>query len=439
MPMNPQGPHDPNNPGPGPTPLPYPGNPYGPPGAPPGQPGAPPPYPGPPGAGYPPPAPGPYGYPGGPGAPPPYTGAPYGQPGAGYPPPHGYPGVDPRTGQPWPPSQPPYGYGAPPPPRKTPIWPFVLIAGFLGWIVVQLIYVNAVGKVISGGLGKQGQTLAMARAGFTTHLTAHNRTTDAVPTLPSGLHLFNYPSPLGQFPSIVANPVGNAVQQANGKHPLVIWIAGGFSNSVDDTPWATATPDNDQSASAFRLAGLPTLYPSLRGGNNNPGYVETCCGEVDDVIACARYVASQPDIDPTRIYLAGHSTGGTTALLAAESTGIFRAVFCFGPIDDTSNYGADTVTYDVNDQKERDLRAPIEWLDSITTPTFVIEGDSGSSNIEPLRNMRNKCLNSKVHFIEVPGSDHFSELSRTTPIIAQKIAADTGPICNITINESEWH
>ena len=61
---------------------------------------------------------------------------------------------------------------------------------------------------------------------------------------------------------------------------------------------------------AFPSAGIVTMYPSLRGGNNNPGYIERLCGEVDDVIASGKYLASRPDVDPKRIYLGGHSTGG---------------------------------------------------------------------------------------------------------------------------------
>jgi dipeptidyl aminopeptidase/acylaminoacyl peptidase len=276
----------------------------------------------------------------------------------------------------------------------------------------------------------------MARAGHVTKLTSLNQTPDPLPDPPSGFHYIRYPDPLGQFPALVANPVGNGALQANGKHPAIIWITGGFSNSIDDTPWAAASPDNDQSASAFHLAGIPTVYPTLRGGNGNPGYNETCYGEVDDVLAAAKYVASQPDIDPTRIYLAGHSTGGTVALLAAESSDMFRAVFCFGPVHDTAAYGQDQVSYNVNDSTERELRAPIEWLDSVKSPTFVIEGDGG--NISCLRRMQSQCLNPKVHFIEVPNADHFSELARTTPVIAHKIDADTGSVCNITVDESDW-
>jgi acetyl esterase/lipase len=39
--------------------------------------------------------------------------------------------------------------------------------------------------------------------------------------------------------------------------------------------------------------------------------------EVDDVLAAARFLANQLGVDPTQLFLAGHSVGGTTALLAA--------------------------------------------------------------------------------------------------------------------------
>jgi dipeptidyl aminopeptidase/acylaminoacyl peptidase len=83
------------------------------------------------------------------------------------------------------------------------------------------------------------------------------------------------------------------------------------------------------------------MYPSLRGGNNNPKYIEDGYGEMDDVIAAARYLASLPYVDLGRIYLGGHSTGGTLAMLSVESTTLFRAVFAFGPVGSYNAYGAD--------------------------------------------------------------------------------------------------
>ena len=40
------------------------------------------------------------------------------------------------------------------------------------------------------------------------------------------------------------------------------------------------------------------MFPSLRGGNDNPGAKEGFLGEVDDVIAAADFLAKQPYVDP---------------------------------------------------------------------------------------------------------------------------------------------
>jgi alpha/beta superfamily hydrolase len=310
-------------------------------------------------------------------------------------------------------------------------------------LIVILFNMSSILSKLDAGDARVGSTvqsvnLAQGRTGFQTQLTAHNQTHDPLPDPPAGFTLVNYPAPLGEFPAIIADPVGTPAVSTNGKYPVVIWITGGFSNEIGDNAWSPATPDNDQTGSAFRLAGVKTMYPSLRGGNNNPGYLETEYGEVDDVLAAARWLMSRPDVDPTRIYLAGHSTGGTLALLTAESSGIFRAVFSFGPVDDVSRYGSDNATFDLTNQKEVDLRAPIEWMGAVATPTFVIEGDGTAGNISSLRAMRGKSSNSNLHFVEVAGYDHFSELAHTTPVIAKKIAADNGATCNITLTESDW-
>lgn len=171
--------------------------------------------------------------------------------------------------------------------------------------------------------------------------------------------------------------------------------------------------------------GLWTLYPSLRGGNGNPGYLEGLYGEVDDVLAAARYLATRPDVDPRRIYLGGHSTGGTLALLVAESTHTFRAVFAFGPVKAMGEYGTDHLPFDYDNKQELLLRAPLLYLGSIQSPTFVFEGTDPPGNLESLRRMRALCSNPQVHFYEAVGLDHFSELAPVTPLVAAGIARDT--------------
>jgi len=294
-----------------------------------------------------------------------------------------------------------------------------------------------VASTIAGAI-KGRETLAQARAHFSTTLIKQIRNTDPLPANPPpGFAVVRYHAPLGDFPAILVDPETLGTTSVKGKHPAIIWITGGFSNEIGDDAWAPTTPDNDQSGSAFYKAGMVEMYPSLRGGNGNPGYVETCFGEVDDILAAEKFLAAQPNVDPKRIYLGGHSTGGTNALLVdASSTGQFRAVFSFGPGADTADYGQDNDTYNIDDAEERRMRAPDDWLSSIKTPTYVIEGDGG--NIDALHELQNDSNNEKLHFIEVTGSDHFGELSRTTPVVAKKIMADTSLNCNITIDSDEW-
>ncbi len=88
------------------------------------------------------------------------------------------------------------------------------------------------------------------------------------------------------------------------------------------------------------------MFPSLRGGNNNPGQIEGFFGEIDDILAAAEFLAQQPYLDPDRIYLGGHSTGGTLVFLVAEASGRFRAVFAFGPVVDVREYGQEFIPFD---------------------------------------------------------------------------------------------
>ena len=134
--------------------------------------------------------------------------------------------------------------------------------------------------------GPANTSLANARKGFATKLVRKTRTAEPTPEPP--LQLFRsikYSSPIGQLAAYVSPSPGDGR-----KHPAIIWIFGGFSNSTGETAWEPSSPDNDQSASAFRKAGIIMMYPSLRGGNDNPGVIEGFYGEVDDVIAAADYL-----------------------------------------------------------------------------------------------------------------------------------------------------
>jgi acetyl esterase/lipase len=193
--------------------------------------------------------------------------------------------------------------------------------------------------------------------------------------------------------------------------------------------------NNDQSASAYRKAWIVMMFPVLRGGNDNAGVKEGYLGEVDDVLAAADYLARQDSVDPERIYLGGHSTGGTLGLLVSECTDRFRAVFAFGPVSDVSSYSPEYTPFDRSDPREVALRSPGRWLGSIKRPTFVIEGTGG--NISSLEAMAKASRNPLVHFVKVEGPDHFEVLGPTNALIAPRILADTGATCNITLTDAE--
>ena len=83
-----------------------------------------------------------------------------------------------------------------------------------------------------------------------------------------------------------------------------------------------------EAETGFRQAGIMMMFPSLRGGNENSGPKEGFLGEVDDILAAADFLAKQEYVDPQRIYLGGHSTGGTLVLLTADCTDRFVCALC---------------------------------------------------------------------------------------------------------------
>jgi len=275
-------------------------------------------------------------------------------------------------------------------------------------------------------------SLAEERRKFKTTLVRRPRDEEPLAEPPSALfRIVHYESPAGKLPAYLS------VAPEDGKRrPALIWIHGGVCNSVGPM-WEPGPPENDQSASAFREAGIVTMYPALRGGNDGPGTEEGFLGEVDDIIAARDYLSQQDSVDPHRIYLGGHSTGGTMALLAAESSDRFRAVFSFGPVGDVEGYGPEYLPFDTSNPREMKLRSPAHWLASITTPTFVFEGEKPVTNIGWLEAMGRMSQNPAIRFMPVPGGNHFSILYPMTHLIAQKILHDDGTVPNFTFTDAE--
>lgn len=214
------------------------------------------------------------------------------------------------------------------------------------------------------------------------------------------------------------------------KRPAIVWIHGGFDFGIDSFAWEPGSSDNDQSASTFREAGLVLMIPSLRGTNDSPGEVECFLGEVDDVVAAGRYLLSRPDVDPTRIYLGGHSTGGTMVLLAAASSDFFRGVFAFGPTLSVLSYGDSSCVPESAGVQEQLLRTPAFFFRDVKTPTILVEGAEGNG---PYGILSEDLGDAPISTVIVPGTDHFSVLRPASEVVAEAILRDSGEQPNFQI------
>lgn len=260
------------------------------------------------------------------------------------------------------------------------------------------------------------QTLLDARKGFVTKVVKSGDSAGA-PDAPNGngFELIHYQSPVGRLAAYVTTDPGDGK-----KHPAIVWITGGDNNSIGDV-WSPQDRTNDQSASPFRKAGIVMMFPSQRGGNDNPGQREGFYGEVDDILAATEHLTGLPYVDPNQVYLGGHSTGGTIVMVVGACSDRYRAIFALGPVADAGQYGGDYVYCDPNDKAELRLRSPVYWLHGVKSPMYVFEGADRGNWDGAIAVMADRNSNPKIQFFKVPGHDHFSLIAPLTETLAAQI------------------
>ncbi|ERL27384.1 MULTISPECIES: S9 family peptidase [unclassified Leptotrichia] len=291
-----------------------------------------------------------------------------------------------------------------------------------------------------------GETLEEAHKNFKTKIVDGQKTEfvpDGKPGIPpknSKFSLVNYPTKLGEMPMYIT------AKENNGKkYPAIIYLNGGFGGIGDsEFGWDEESPKNNyQGAGAFKRDDFVLAIPSARGENANAGKYEMFYGEIEDLEEARKYVASLPYVDPNRIYLVGHSTGGTKALLLSEYSKGFRAVFAIGALPDffwatekPDEYGG--VPFDLTNPREIAVRSSLRYVRSITAPTFHFEGQEERRDIlfEPMQKAADKY---KIPFkkYRIAGGDHFNILYPLTTMIAKKILADTGAKTNIQFSNGD--
>ena len=246
-----------------------------------------------------------------------------------------------------------------------------------------------------------------------------------------------YPSPIGDLSAYISPDPGDGQ-----RHPALLWATGGFGG-IGAYLGKQAPANNDQSVRAYLRAGIVVMCPSFRGDHDNPGQYEMFYGEVDDFLAARDYLAKLPYVDPNRIYIGGHSTGGTMTLLASVATEQFRAAFSFGGAPDIAKVVSDgrgygNTPFDYRSKQEGVLRSAIYFVRSIKRPTFYFEGEESEYCLDTLH-MQDLAVDADVPFeaFIVEGGNHFNILAPINKIIAKKIIQDTGDQCNISFTDQE--
>lgn len=262
-------------------------------------------------------------------------------------------------------------------------------------------------------------TLPVARQDFVTTISVASAKAVPLPNPPANTYAPSYyTNAAGKvLPAFVTSNPNDGYT-----HPAVIWLSDGDTNTLGEF-WK---PDADAQriVRALRAAGVVVMFPVLRGGNGDDSGKEFFMGEVDDVLAAAEQLSRVGYVNRERIYLAGHGTGATLALLAAATSTRFAGVFAFGPVADVERYSLSAVPVNFRDYGEEEvrLRSPIHWLHGIESPAYIVEGRESPSNLHDAEALCATSANPNLRCIMVDGADHFSVLNKVSTLMAARLA-----------------
>jgi formylglycine-generating enzyme required for sulfatase activity/acetyl esterase/lipase len=247
---------------------------------------------------------------------------------------------------------------------------------------------------------------ARARARFRTKLVRAGPAPDRVPPAlkpPAGVAEVLYAAEPLRLKGWVNRPA-----DASRKLPAVLFLHGGWAFEASD--WEQSRP--------YRDAGFVVLTPMLRGENGQPGHFTYFYDEVDDVLATAEYLSKQPYVDPERLFVAGHSVGGTMALLAALARPRFRAAASFSGAAFWPGFAeSKTLPFDSSDPREIQLRSPIVYAGSFKCPVRLYYGTGEATHFGQMSRRIVALAKSRgldVEAREIEG-DHGSHVRHSLP------------------------
>lgn len=200
------------------------------------------------------------------------------------------------------------------------------------------------------------------------------------------------------YPSNGINLQGMIVKKnidSTKRKPVVVFLHGGFALGEQD--WLDCNTFTEQ--------GFIVFTPSYRAENGNGGYFELMYGEIDDAAAAVKWIAKQPFVDSTKIYVFGHSIGGgLSAMLSLEQNlPIAKSGSCGGIYDEAffQSFGNEA-PFDLRNPKEIEMRLFTEHLNSMQIEhyAFIGKGDTYFYRRHKLLDMLSENTKLKLFYTE---------------------------------------
>lgn len=128
--------------------------------------------------------------------------------------------------------------------------------------------------------------------------------------------------------------------------------------------------------------GYTALAMTFRGYPGSQGRQEYGKGEIGDLLNLVEYIKSQGFVDENRIGMFGYSRGALNTLLTCQRSKDFKAVVLWAaPVDMIAHHMLNPFIEDLiggSPQKlpeEYRIRSPINFVEGITCPIFIIHGE----------------------------------------------------------------
>lgn len=191
---------------------------------------------------------------------------------------------------------------------------------------------------------------------------------------------------IGEAHALVYPPTNPEVTAPDGDlPPLLVVVHGG--------PTAAAVPVLNLDVQYWTSRGFCVADVDYRGsvgyGRRYRDALQGRWGEVDldDVVACARFLAGSGRVDPARMAIRGGSAGGYTTLAALSMRpGVFTAGASHYGVADLGALAAETHKFESryldglvapwpSGRAVYDERSPINHVDAFDTPLAVFQGD----------------------------------------------------------------